>query len=367
MSGPLHILQLCSARHAKYGAAISMLHLAKALEAKGHRITIGTFTGRQLGDEMRGHGLSVVEFPVRLKLDPLAAIQLSRYCHREQVDVVQAHLSTACVLAGLAGKMGGLRTLSTVHGMSRKASYGLTTRMIAVSEAVRQHLIRQGVSAPQVSTVHNGLPPVEVPDRAQVRAELGLSESDFVVVSVSRLVELKGLQYGIEAMAKLRDELPGLRYLIVGDGPYKSNLEQLVKSLGLEQTVLFTGYSTDIHRPLAAADLFLFPTLKEAMGLVLLEAMQNRLPCVASDVGGIPEVITPETGILVPAKDSDGFAQAIRRVAADAALRRSMGDEGYRRWEQEFTAEHMADESLALYENLLGRGGAVASQSQSRA
>ncbi len=159
-----------------------------------------------------------------------------------------------------------------------------------------------------------------------MRDSLGLDADAPVAGMVCRLVEQKGVTYGLQAFAQVSAQMPEARLLIAGDGPLRESLEQEAQALGLADCVQFLGWRDDVDRLMSAFDLLLMPSLWEGFGLVILEAMARQLPVVATAVSAIPEIVVDgETGLLVPARDVDALAGAMLTLLADRPLRRYMG------------------------------------------
>jgi glycosyltransferase involved in cell wall biosynthesis len=201
--------------------------------------------------------------------------------------------------------------------------------------------------------IHNGVSVVEL----ERDAASGLSRetgSGFVVGTAGRLETVKGLEDFLRAAARLdRDDI---RFMIVGDGPDRGRLERIARESGVEDRIEFCGYSPNLAGELATMDVFVMPSLTEGFGLVAAEAMALEKPVVASDVGGLAEVVEDGlTGILVPPGDPKALASAIGRLLDDSAARRSMGEAGRRRVLEHFAAKRMVEEHLSVYGELLGR------------
>ncbi len=233
---------------------------------------------------------------------------------------------------------------------------------IAISEAVRRFCVEvEGAPLDKLCTIYYGLEQKpdaarRSADRATFRAELGADRDTALVGMVSRLIEQKGVQYGLEAFAQVAPKFPNARLVIAGEGNLRPSLESKAAALGLGDRILFLGWREDVTRVFAGLDIFLMPSLWEGLGLVLLEAMAQRLPVIASRVSAIPEVVIDgETGILVPPRDVPALVTALDTLLADAPLRQHMGLLGEDRLEQQFGAERMVDQTLALYEQCIGR------------
>lgn len=173
---------------------------------------------------------------------------------------------------------------------------------------------------------------------------------------VGRLVERKGVRHLLEAMARLEDL--GARLDVIGDGPLRRSLEARARSLGLARRVRFRGFvdGDELVAAYADADVFVLPAVHDAkgdvegLGVVLIEALTAGVPVIASDAGGIPDIVIHErTGLLVPPGDGEALARAVRRIVADPALGRSLTAGGRRHVEEEFSWDAVIDRLEAVY------------------
>jgi glycosyltransferase involved in cell wall biosynthesis len=333
--------------------------LSHALVEDGHTVEFCTFKGRGLGEHVRSLGFTTHEVRVRAKLDPVAAWQIRRLLRDGQFDVVHTHLSTSTVNGTVAARLAGIPGVATVHGLSGKLSFLAADHLIAVSSEVRDHMIAQGVAPSKVSIVWNGL---RLPDwtpamRRQARHTLALPLDRPVLGSVARLTPLKGMEHALQAFHRILQDVPEALFLVVGDGEQRAELEARARSLGMGDSVRFLGYRTDVTEILPAFDVFLFPSLKEAMGLAIVEAMAARLPVVASMVGGVPEVVTKGTGLLVPPGDALAMAEAATGLLRDPSRAEEMGQAALERARTEFTAHRMAARTVDVYRAAIARRG----------
>ena len=244
---------------------------------------------------------------------------------------------------------------------SVRISCALATRTLAIAGAVRSELLRYGVCASKVTVMPC---PVDVESYASassngVREALGFAESDLVVTTVGQACPVKGWDILVRAFDAVSRRFPQAHLLLVGrtaapEAAFVAELTDLVEKLGLDGKVHFAGERGDIARILKASDVFAFPSRSEGQGLALTEAMAARLPCVASAVGGIPELITHgRNGLLFPREDADQLSRHLTALLSDRSLRDRLG----RRAQQESTRFAMAryvDEIVDLYETLSG-------------
>jgi glycosyltransferase involved in cell wall biosynthesis len=224
-----------------------------------------------------------------------------------------------------------------------------------------------GVGKDVVRVIPNAIEPAECdrPDaamRAQsLRADVGLQPNDVLLVSVGRLEENKGFHILVRALAAMvqRNALPAQwRWVLVGDGPYRAQLERDITSAGLAAHVRLAGRvdTPDLHGWYEAATLFVHPTLYEGSSLVTLEAMAHRRPVVASRAGGLPDKVIPGvTGWLVPPGNDEALAAAIGKALADTARLATMGSAGRALVDREFSWRAATDRLLNVYAELLAR------------
>lgn len=351
---PMNIVQICSARQPRYGAVIAMMTLARTLRSMGHQVSFIGFQGREFADYARQEGFDAIEVKVRTKIDPISVVQVARHLRSVNADVVQGHLSSACLLAGLAGRLAKVPSVSTVHGMSGKLSYVAAERLIAVSEGVRRHLISQGVPSTRISVVHNGIDSFPSPlTRDEACERLGLPRDRRYFGTTARLAPIKGINVAIEALSKLPTSLRTYDYVVAGDGAERDNLLNLAERLGVRDRVRLIGFVKEPETLLALLDLFVLPSLQEALSVSLLEAMDCSLPMVVSNVGGVPEVVDSQCAMQVPANDSGALAAAIAAVLADPIRRDHMSVHARKRFQEHFTADLMAISMLKIYQELL--------------
>ncbi|MBC7811770.1 MAG: glycosyltransferase [Burkholderiales bacterium] len=288
-------------------------------------------------------------------------------------DVVHTHLLHADLFGIPAAKLAGVRAIVTGRHNDNafrrrfplrqinQALWRMADAGIVISSALARFCIEiEGAPPDKLHTVYYGLDtqtiidPVEA--RANLRHELGLSDDTLLIGAVCRLIEQKGLIYGLQAFAQISERFPQAHVVIAGDGPLRANLETEASALGLAKRVHFLGWRPDTTPVFAALDVFLAPSLWEGFGLVLLEAMEQSLPIVGSAVSAIPEIVVDgQTGRLVAVRDVDALAAALAELLSDDNLRRQMGAAGYARLKQHFSVARMTDKTLAIYELLAPR------------
>jgi glycosyltransferase involved in cell wall biosynthesis len=228
--------------------------------------------------------------------------------------------------------------------------------LVAVSEDTRRAYLRQGYPD-RIEVVYNGIELDGAAAPGTLRSELGLPNGAPLLGQVARLCDVKGQRELIEALA----ELPDARLVLFGrdhehGGAFRAGLERDAERLGVRDRVVFAGHREDAPRLLGELDLFVLPSWTEGLPLVVLEAMARRRAVVATTVGGTPEVVEDgETGILVPPRDPKALAGAIRELLGDPERRQRMGEAGYRRAAERFSAGAMTRRVLEIYDEVVAR------------
>jgi len=342
--------------HRMRGIGGSERHLLTLLPALAERGVDVVFAGLDdpawdPSDFYDALAVPAARLPSRGDVDPALLVRLATTL---RADVVHTHLVHADLYGGLAAKLRGARLVSTKHnddpfrrGPFRHVERGLlrlTDRVVTITDALRRFTLEQArIDPAKVETIHYGLdglpeawgenPPDDVPPAARV------------VVSTARLVEQKGVDDAIRALAELPDDVV---LVVLGEGPERPALEALARALGVESRLFLPGRVPDVAAWLRRADAYVQPSRWEGFGLGVLEAMHAGLPVVATRVSSLPElVVDGETGYLVDDR------AAIGRAIVDALGHPALGEAGRERARREFSVARMADRTAALYERLV--------------
>ena len=329
-----------------------------------------------LGHDLLEQGIEVTVIGRRPGIDWGCARRLRQLFRQTRAAVIHAHQYGPLLYSALA-RVPGMPTpiLFTEHGRdfpdyrrwkrvwANRLLLSPRDRFVAVGESVRRALIDfEGLPEPRIEVIYNGCDLSQFDskrsDRSLVRSELGLEEGEFVVIQVARLDRLKDWPTALRAVKLLLSEDPTARFVVVGDGEDRSRLERLSQELQLTERVLFLGSRPDVPRLLQAADAFMLSSISEGVPLTLIEAMASGLPCVATSVGGIPELIRDgETGLLVRAGDHVGLAAQLARLASTPGLSQRLGLAGHHHILDRHDAFVMHERYLELYREMTRETG----------
>ena len=244
-----------------------------------------------------------------------------------------------------AGQSAAARSLHT-----RIINSGLTKKLVCVSARAEQQALSEGIAPEKISVIFNGVRPVDTDPglRSEVRREHGLTDRDVMILNVGRLVPEKAQQHLVTAASRLADD-SRLRFFIAGEGPCRADLEKQIRDAGLEDRFRLLGNRSDVDRLLNAADLFVLYSDTEGMPVSLMEAMSAGLPCVASGLEGIAQLIPDERyGTLIRPGDPELLAETIRGVLSDPGRMSAQGRAAAERIRSFFSL----DASCAAYERL---------------
>lgn len=286
-------------------------------------------------------------------------------------DLAHTHGYFADIAGGIAAKRRMIPMVSTCHGFIfnnwKLKVYNIISlfflqffdRIIAVSEKIKSELIRYGIKPYNIKVIVNAVPVKQekanyIEKRMDFRINLGIRDDEFVLGYVGRLSIEKGVKFFLEACSMLNIVGLPLRIILVGDGPSRAELEALAEKRGIRHLTFFSGFQKEPQAWLSAMDVFVLPSLTEGTPMALLEAMALGIPVVASNVGGIPSVITTDQdGVLVPPGDSSALKDALYRLWADVGLRRDLSIRGKEIIERKYDARPWARVVEGVYQELV--------------
>lgn len=365
----MHKLQICQVLHSLEcgGAERLAVRLGEKLARRCSVSFCLLDAAGPLADAIRETRIPVEIIGRRPGLDLACARRLRRRWRLDRPSVVIAHQYTPFVYAILARRLVERVPIVYVeHGRFypdrrrlRRVLFNRLVlrsydRIIAVGDAVRKALVTyEGFSPRRISVIYNGVNVAEFANarssRAQIRRALEIQDQEVVFIHVARFDPLKDHITAVRAFAKLTDT-PS-RLLLVGDGPTKPEVDSLVRGLGLEKRTIALGFRTNIPELLAAADVFVLTSLTEGIPVTVIEAMATGLPVIATAVGGIPELIAhAREGLLVPPRDAEALAAAMRLLCEDRELRGRLGRAAHEKALRQFTEEKMHEQYNQIIE-----------------
>jgi glycosyltransferase involved in cell wall biosynthesis len=359
----MKILHVETGRHL-YGGAQQVIYLAKALQMRGIDNTLACGAGSGVDTAARDAGVRVSNIDCAGDHDLAFAFRLRQRVLDEKPDILHCHSRRGGdFLGGLAATGTAVPAVISRRVDNAESSLiaGLRYRpfrqVIAISNNIAAVLGKAGLGADRVSIIRDAVDTgafLVPPDCEAFRREFRLSDSDIVIAAVAQLIARKGHRYLLEAVAKIRTRLPGLKLIIFGQGPLENELREQAARLGLGGTVQFAGFREDLDSYLACIDLLVHPALAEGLGVAALKAAAAGVPVVGFAAGGLTEaVVDGKTGILLAPKDVDALGEAIAKLVESPELRRSFGEAGRVRMQSEFSIESMADAHVQLYESIL--------------
>lgn len=358
------------------GAEQVLVAMAPAMVDLGWDVTVDVLVDRV--DAGLAQKLEMADVPVRVHgvrrmASPSGWKSVS---HRlsEGVDLIHAHLEFACVIGCTLGRFHGIPSVTTQHVFTTTMSgrAGLRTRLehrasrafaeatVAVSASGRDHLLdMHGYDPNRVTVIPNGIDEsrfalASPASRKLTREGLQIGDDTVLLMTASVLREAKGIQHLIAALPAIVDQTPNVELVVVGDGPYASELRQIAAASPAAGRIRFLGMRHDLENLLPAADLFVHPTLGDVLPTVIMEAMAVGLPVVASRTGGVPELVRHDhTGLLVEPGDIGELTEALRSLLFDSARRARFSASGRSHVESGYTLAQQAHSLDALYRRVL--------------
>lgn len=344
--------------------------LAGELRKRGYSFQFVVQPGSPLHLRADEAGLPVLPLRIRSDLDIISVVKLARKMRRWRCRLVHCHDAHSAAVGSAAASLAGV----PLRVISRRVSFPLKKNIfsrrkytkkidaiIAISESVKKTLIEAGIPPGTIETIPSGIdlsPYEERVSKDHLRRELHLAAEDFLVGTIGHLSEDKSHETFIRAAGILRKRAPRIKLIIAGKGPLEKELKRTAEKIQVEGSVFFLGFRGDVPQILSSLDVFVLPSLQEGLGSIILDAMASRLPVVASNVGGIPEVVVNrETGILVPADDPDSLAEAVLRLYENRDMARKFGARGREIVRQNYSVESMAERVIQLYDKLAEKKG----------
>ncbi len=382
----LHVI-----RPAEGGMKGHLASLAAGLREKGYDIEVACPGDTALARELKEAGFTVhpvnLVGPLSPANDMVCVWQLRGIIRRGSYHIVHFHGSKAGLVGRIAAVLAGFpNTVLTVHNFIvyeevpavKKVLYRcgervlsrFTSKIITVSEALKNDLIQNyKINSQKIISIYNGIDTSKYlrdMDRTAARTKFGIKPDTAVVGTVARMAPQKGLNFLIEAIPLINakicqmDKPRNVTYIIAGDGPLRPELESQAARLGVDDTVIFPGFVEEIRELFACLDIFVIPSIAEGLSITTIEAMAAGLPVIASQVGGLPELVKDgETGFLVEPRNPEKLAEAVLRLLGDRDKCELFGQNARSFAGVRFNTEAMIDRTSRVYKAILRNSSRV--------
>jgi len=352
------------------GGEQQTLYLLEALIERRIKCHLVCQPGSPMEERAVAAGVEVFPIAMRGEVDLPASLRIRKLVTRHGYGIVHSHTSHAHTLAYLATL--GCRTCRLV---TRRVDFtifrnrflrlnGIKYRYmadyyIAISQKIKTVMVTDGIAANRIFVVHSGIDLSRFSPAAgeYLIPEFDLRPEEPVVINVAHMAGHKGQQFLVRAIPHVLKEIPGARFFIIGEGELMAELQALSDSLGIKQALTFTGFRKDVGAFYKIADLFVMSSLQEGLGTAMLDALALGKPVVATNAGGIPEVIKDgETGRLVEAANPQALAKGIIAMLGHKDQAQAMAQRGQAVVKEQFSIEAMVENNLAVYRQLLAPG-----------
>jgi L-malate glycosyltransferase len=355
------------------GAEMLCLNFVKNLDPEKFKPIVCCIADKGvIGEALESSGFEVIALDrmQSKRFDRSAVTALAQLIKARKIDIVHTNMYHASLYGRLAVLWAGKprpKVVAAVHSLytERKPHRirinrllnRFTTRIIAVSDAVRSDIVRfEGVRPEKVSVLPVGADfnRLDVPlTKKEAKERLGFNESDFVLGTVGRLVDAKGHEYLLQTMSILKQSGRDFKLIIAGGGRLESDLRRTAASLGIDGDVQFLGIRDDVPELYRAMDIYLMSSVSEAASLALLEAMASGLPCVVTSVGGMVDLIgNDQCGLIVPPRDPQSMADAVLSLRSSPERMVCIGEHAKERARSLYSNEAMISQLECIYEGL---------------
>jgi glycosyltransferase involved in cell wall biosynthesis len=354
-----------------YGAEAVILNLARTLRDGPHECVLGVFSN-SINPNLQLHEIALKEgfeshlIACRGQVDRAAIAKIRELVTRTGADVVHTHGYKADIYVYLALRGLGVPLVSTCHtwydtdlfvsiyGMADRFVLRKYARVVAVSDEVKQRLLKAGVREEKIRMVRNGIDLRQFDEALRSHRKDTRPERALVVGLVGRLAWEKGVDVFLRAAAEVLVEFPETRFVVVGEGPDQEKLERLIDTLMIRESVELLGRREEMASVYASLDVMVSSSRQEGLPMAVLEGMASGLAVVATAVGAVPTVVEDgRTGVLVAAQDSGLLAAGIAELLRDPAKRRRLGDAARQLIEEEYSAARMTKDYLRVYEEAI--------------
>jgi len=378
----IKVLYIIDVLYGNGGTEVSLFRLLTHLDKKKFKVIVCPLepSDSPMIRKMRENGIDVIPIPVNRIYGFKAfqqAFKLRKLIREKKIDIVQTIHFSSDVFGTIVAKWAGVATVISSrrdmgfkendkrHQIIRRLINNFVDKTITNSKVMKHMIcINENINNNKIEIIYNGLDVhqfYKVVDKQKKARVLGLDPDKLTVGVVANIRPIKGLEFFIQAAAKIVDIFSNIQFIVVGGDAissndlivYKNNLKRLIEQLHLQNYIFFLGKQTDIAGILAIMDVYVLPSLSEGFSNTIIEAMAAGKSVVATNVGGNPEaVLHKETGFIVPSRDGDAIAQAVIELLKHKNLAKEMGQRGRLRTEKYFSITTMTKKMETLYISL---------------
>jgi len=318
-----------------------------------------------LGQELKENGIKVICTQRKPGTDFKLMLFIRQLIKSNSINVLHCHQYTPYFYGVLSAIGSGVKVIFTEHGRFFPDRHNFKRRFInpllslvtdhytAISKSTADAVAEyEYISRKKIDVIYNGIKSIEgkALNRTELLNELGLSDGYRYIGTISRLEPIKNQAMMIKAFHQSLKEVHDLKLILIGDGAIKNDLLQLVKSLEIEQEVIFTGFINNPQKYINLFEIFLLSSFSEGTSMTLLEAMSLAVPCVVTDVGGNPEIVeNNKTGFIVPSDDYQLLSNAIVDLLQNSNKSKTFGEDGRNKYLSNFTVSQMINKYHKLY------------------
>jgi len=329
--------------------------LINGLDKQQFKVYYGVFKESKSYKRAEEIDAEILDIPIRQSYDLPAVLKILKIVKEKKIDIISTHSGKDGLIGAIAGKIAGVNVIRTRHlqtPINSALSYNLSTKVVSVSQNVRDYLISAGVKEQKCEVIYTGIDTEKFnpKPKTDLKKELGIAEERVLIGIVAVLRKAKRHVMLIDAIK----ELPNVHLAIIGDGPQEKNIREKLDSIDYKERVHLLGHREDVSEILPSLDMFVLPSNMEALGTSILEASACGVPCIGSKVGGIPECIFHgDSGFLFENENLEELKEKITILANDAELRKFMGAKARERILERFSNEVMIAKTEELYRELV--------------
>ena len=358
----MKILHIESGRHL-YGGALQVYYLLRGLASEDCRNVLVCPSQGRIADVSEPYA-TVYAVPLAGDLDPRLLSHLNRIARQEQPDLIHVHSRRGAdiwgALAAVRVRVPAIITRRVDNPeipVLARLKYRFYDRVITISEGIRNVLLQEGVPSGKIVCVHSAVDSdrySKACDRSWFQREFGLDAGIKAVGMVAQFIDRKGHRYLFEAVPKILTRFPDTMFLLFGRGPRENELKKLASEQGISAHLRFAGFRDDLDRIFPCLDLLVHPALMEGLGVSLLQAAAAGVPMVATNVGGIPEIVRDGiNGYLIEPADEQVLADRVIDILQNQETARRFAAESLRIIKSEFSIGSMVRGNLSVYKELI--------------